>query len=311
MRLPILLFCLVVLNGPGGQAGPPPQPLQTPADLVARIPFIYDGVHVIIRATLDNYREQLNFIFDTGAEVNILNEKWKKYFKLTIPGEGDLSGSGAGMKVLPLTDIKAFHIGKGTLFNQQFYLEDLHDLNTRGQRIDGIIGYHLLASYIVKIDFDDHVIDLYRTGRFDYGPDGLLVKMRMNNYTPVIRAGVAISEGDTLTGWYNITTGGDYGVLFNYPYVEKYHLVTPDVLTGRDSVNDLLVNRQFTDFEIPAFMIGNHLLEHVDASFCPDVNDNDPTRDIAGAIGNDVFKHFNITLNYGEREIFLEPNGRK
>jgi len=280
-------------------------------ELVARIPFVYDGVHIIIRATIDQHKEPLNFIFDTGAEVNVLNRSWTKVFRIKPTQAGDLSGSGNGMKLLPVTFFKMVKFGKAELVNQQFFLEDLKDLNSRREHIDGIIGYHLLASYIVKINFNDRVIDLYKAGRFDYGHDGLMMRMRMNNYTPVIRAAVAVHSGDTLTGWYQITTGGDYGVLFNFPYVEKYRLTSPEEFTGKDSVDDLIADRQFTDFKIQAFVIGTQLMKKVDASFCPDVNDNDPTRDIAGDIGNDVFRHFNIILNYGEREIFLTPNGLK
>jgi hypothetical protein len=309
MRSVILVLCLLLFY-----ATSHPTALQLPeiqGDPIAKIPFIYDGVHIIIRATLDNHKEPLNFIFDTGAEVNVLNLTWKKTYKITPMRSGDLSGSGNGMKVLPVTEFKSLHFGKAILVNQQFYLENLKDLGNHKMHIDGIVGYHLLASYIVKIDYNDRIIELYRTGRFEYGTYGFLMKMRMNNFTPVIRAGVAIRAGDTLTGWYQITTGGDYGILFNYPYVEKNHLAPPQLLTGRDSVDDLLADRQFIDFKLPVFMIGNKMIEQVDASFCPDVNDNDATRDIAGDIGNGIFRHFNIILNYGEREIFLIPNGRK
>ncbi len=308
---PLILLGLLFTFRPGYCQLSRPRAIPAQGELVARIPFTYDGVHIIIRATLDQHKEPLNFIFDTGAEVNVLNRNWTKAFRITPMQSGDLSGTGNGLKVLPVTFFKLVRIGKAELVNQQFYLEDLKDLNSRKEHVDGIIGYHLLASYIVKIDFNDRVIDLYKAGRFDYGHDGLLMRMRMNNYTPVIRAGVAVHSGDTLTGWYQITTGGDYGVLFNFPYVEKYRLTSPEYFTGKDSVDDLLADRQFTDFKIPAFVIGTQLMEQVDASFCPDVNDNDPTRDIAGDIGNDVFRHFNIILNYGEREIFLTPNGLK
>ncbi|HVB02526.1 MAG TPA: hypothetical protein VNE41_02280 [Chitinophagaceae bacterium] len=311
MRLPEIVISLALLAFPVRTASPAPamhaHPLQYP---IARIPFYYDGVHIIIAVTVDNYREPLHFIFDTGSEVNVLSDRWKKIFRLYAYRSGDLSGAGNGLKVLPITEIKTLHVGRGELLNQDFYLEHLRNLDTHSERIDGIIGYHLLASYIVKIDFNDRVIELYKKGRFDYGTAGELLRMRMNNYTPVIRAGIALHEGDTLTGWYQITSGGDYGVLFNYPYMEKYRLATPAVLTGKDSVNDLLATRQFLDFRLPAFVIGNHCLQHVDATFCPDVNDNDYFQDIAGDIGNGVFRHFNIILNYGQRELFLESNGR-
>lgn len=279
---------------------------------VAVLPFRYDGLHIFIRGVIHPYdQDTLNFIFDSGCEMNILDASYAALWKINPTKKAGISGLADGMTYLPVAELPELQLGSAKLNRPSFYLEDLKALQAGPMPVDGILGYPLLANYTVMVDYDHHRLVLYNPGPFPYSKKGEVLRMELNFFTPIIQAALPFANGNTLKSWYHVTLGGNYGVLFNAPYVRKYRIDQAFLQrTSEWPVKDMLKTIDYFNGVLTALIIGRYHLRNVPGSYSPDVDDGNPDREIAGAIGNEVWRQFNLIFNLSQHELYLEPNGQ-
>ena len=146
--------------------------------LLTRIPFIQlTGGVVIVRATLDNFPDTLNFILDTGSSGISLDSTTVAYFSLK-PEESDRTIRGiAGIKKVGFLYNRKLHFPNLTVDSLNFHVNDYSVLTSvYGEQIDGIIGFSLLNRYIIKINYDSLQLDICSKGTIRYPKGGFLFK---------------------------------------------------------------------------------------------------------------------------------------
>ncbi|CAL1521139.1 retropepsin-like aspartic protease [Chitinophaga sp. MM2321] len=269
---------------------------------VAVIPFKLIDKHVVIPVLLSGSIDTLHFIFDSGAEVTILHTRIAEKLQLKSGREAFMSGSNNGMIKVPVTTLNALYLKEIRLPYVSAYLENLDALGP----IDGVIGVALLKSYIVKIDYRQQQITLFRNGKTPIGNTGRLLHFQLNFSTPVIDAAIQLPDGRSLPGHYHVTTGGDYGILFNWAYVDKNKLNTALPTIDTDKVQDMIKILYYINSSIPLLQLGGHDIKNVPVSYCKDVDDVGVFTEVAGAIGYDIWKQFTLTINYNKKELYLE-----
>lgn len=293
-----ILVCLPVLGFSQGDAT---------SKVVATLPFrLYDR-YMVIAASLSSTTDSLHFIFDTGAEVTTLSKKTAEKLMLETKNDGGLSGNDAVVIRVPTGTINVLYLDKTRLPFVKVYIEPLREFQSVPIPLDGIIGVDLLKAFVVKIDYEKQQIRLYRSGKSPADAVGRKLPLSLNFDTPAIEATIRLPNGKTLASRYHFITGGEYGILFNWPYMEKYQLnsLLPELST--DKVQDLYQELTYTNTSIPNLNMGNIRLDDVAASYCKEVNDAGSTSEVAGSIGFMVWRQFRtITINYGEREVYLE-----
>lgn len=302
-QLLLILLCLpLALAGQGRKDNA--QPAQQAA---AILPFrLYDN-HMVVSGSIGGYADTLHFIFDTGSEVTILHEGVAKKLQLQGRQEAGVSGTNNMMIKVGTTTLNVLYLGKARLPFVKAYLENILEFRNGPLPIDGIIGVDLLKAYTVKIDYVQQQLVLYRSGKTPSSVPGRLVPFRLNFATPVLEAVLQLPGGQSLTGRFHVISGGEYGVLFNWPYVEKNRLNTLLPTLGTEKVQDLLKTLTYTNSSLPFLAIGPYRLEQVPVSYSPDVNDKGALSEVAGSIGYEVWKQFrSITINYNARELYLE-----
>lgn len=269
------------------------------------IPFLYDGRQVLIPVTIDPKKDTLHFLFDTGCEVNVLSTEAAERLQLDDKGESGISGWRKEMTMVPQAHARSLQVGGISLPYPNFYLQDLGNATLNGVTIDGVIGYSLLQRYIVKLDFQQKKMTIFRAGNFHYPPGGELLKLGMSYKTPTISASIFTANGQMLTSTYHVITGGNFGLLLNGKYVQKYKLNSSLPATGSVTRQDLLLPVTYTQCQVPALQIGKNKLSHVPALYSPKVNDDAPGKEIAGAIGAEVWKQFTLVINLPGKELYL------
>jgi hypothetical protein len=277
---------------------------------LASVPFTADGAQLLIGAQIAGHPDTLHFLFDTGAEISVLSLRRAKAYHLNEKQEAGISGFGKEMTHVPVVEAPFLQIGAVKVPYPRFYLEDLSASEVKGISVDGIIGYDLLKRYIVKIDRDKSRLEIYKAGSFSCPPGGTRLKFSFNYDTPVVVGTLTLADGTPLTGSYHITTGGGYGLLLNFPYVQKHRLNARIPPTGSRTVQDLLKPITYTYGQAASFRIARYTLKQVTVSYSPDVNDGSAEGEIAGAIGYGIWQYFNLIFNYPEKELCLVPGKR-
>jgi hypothetical protein len=300
----MMIYCPVLMMAQGKNN---PAPAGTGSvQPLAVLPFQLVNDNVVVTCLYSGSADTLHFIFDTGAEVTTLHNELAT--KLQLQGNKILGVSGItnGMSMVETTTLNALYFKQLRLPFVKVYLENLSQFNTPWFKIDGIIGVDLLKKYIIKINHRQQQLEFYRTGKTPSNITGQLIPFRLNFATPAIDAAIQLPNGQIIPGRYHFTSGGNYGILFNFPFVNKHKLDALLPTINTDRVQDMLKTIYYVNSNIPSLEIGSLAIKKVPISYCKDVNDGGAFSEIAGSIGYDVWKHFNITINYAQKEIYLE-----
>jgi len=167
----------------------------------------------------------------------------------------------------------------------------------------GIIGYDLLASSIVEIDYIHHVVKLYDPIQFVPPADSSATPVNIDDEIPFVGATVGVSSGD----------------YFMLDDTEPFTVIFPDFWQAHpndvvDQGQGRAVNYTFGggDSQLKATQLkalnfaGTSFTEWI-AYEATDTQDLEGV-DIDGIIGCDFLQYFNVYFDYGHRAIYLEPN---
>lgn len=273
---------------------------------VGVIPFTLVNNHIVFPVTISGSSDTLHFIFDSGAEVTVMNTRTAEKLKMPSNRQAFMSGVNNGMIQVPIVTINALYIKELRMPYVNAYLEDLRDMGNEQTSIDGVIGVALMKSYIIRIDYKNQQLMFFPNGKTKVNTAGQLIHFQLNYTTPVVEATIKLPNGTALMGNYHVTTGGDYGVLFNWPFVEKYKLNTQLPTINTDKVRDMAKTLYYINSSITQLQMAGRSVNSVPVSYCKDVDDVGVFVEIAGAIGYEIWKHFTVTINYNKKELFLE-----
>lgn len=108
-----------------------------------------------------NGSRQLNFMFDSGAGITVLNKSVTPELDLTYNGGSQIGTSGRTIRSETSPE-NSLSIGKVTMEKVPLEIIGLDHLSTYFKvPVDGIIGYDLFEKYILKIDADRKTMAFY------------------------------------------------------------------------------------------------------------------------------------------------------
>ncbi|WP_298737181.1 aspartyl protease family protein [uncultured Chitinophaga sp.] len=284
------------------------RPVQLEKGAVAVIPFRLYGHHIVIPAMVSGHKDTLHFIFDTGTEVAVLHYGLADTLGVQGRQKAGVTATNNLMIKVNTATLNVLYLDKARLPFLKVYLENIPEFRNGSLKIDGFIGIDVLKAYIVKIDYAHRQLVLYSFGTAIPDIAGLQpIPFQINFRTPVITASIELPNGQSLRGNYHLTTGGDYGILFNWPYTDKHQLNQQLPTLSTDRVQDLVKTYDYVNSTVPALSIFSFRQQKVPISYCKDVNDDSPVMEIAGAIGYHVWKHFSaVIINYPQKELYLQ-----
>ena len=299
-----LIFLLIIneANASGRQ-----KQKDSVASLITSFPFtILSGGVMVVTAKLDDFKDSLNFILDTGSGGISLDSALVDYFGLpkTI-SQRTLRGIANIRRVTYVMD-RTLHLPNLNVTNLDFHLND-YDLltSTYGIRIDGIIGHSFLKQFIVKIDYDRNVIEIWSHGNIRYPRSGYTLKPVINNI-PVFDA--RVYDGRECSGKFFFDTGAGLSLLMTEDYVRDSSVLQTGkklILTQAEGLGGKKPMKLTT---VKQIKIGPYKFKHVPAHIFKDEFNVTSYPYLGGLIGNDLLRRFNLIINYAENEIHMKPN---
>jgi hypothetical protein len=164
---------------------------NTKTTFITRFPFtLLSGGIIILRATLDDFPDTLNFILDTGSGgISLDSAVVESLHLVKTPTERLLRGIAMMRKITYVTN-RTLHFTDLNVEHLDFHIND-YDLLTSvyGVKIDGIIGYSFFSRYIVKIDYDKSMVEVWSQGTIKYPRSGMVIKPAISGI-PVFNATV-------------------------------------------------------------------------------------------------------------------------
>ncbi|UXX78161.1 aspartyl protease family protein [Reichenbachiella carrageenanivorans] len=275
---------------------------------VASFPFEQYGDHSFIKVKV-NGSEELDFIFDTGDGLTVLNIARAKELGMasgsdatTTSAEGTISGK--------LVKHNELTVGGAPIHNIKVYETVLTHLEISiGKDIDGIIGYDILKNYVVSMNYDKKKIDLYDPATYKYKGKGTMMGINLTSFIPHIMGQVTLENGEKVMGEFFVDTGAKATIDFNTPFVESNDLTSK---VG-DSYIYLVAGLGDTEYEhhrgrVKSFAFENFAFTDMPVGLSHAKSGIQNHKKVAGIIGSGVLSKFNIVYNYAQKKMYWEKS---
>lgn len=278
-----------------------------PAKYVSKFAFQqFSGGVMLVRGLVNGYPDTLNFIFDTGSGGISLDSSTVATLRIpTVPSDRTIRGIAGIHKVNFLYNAK-LHLPGMTIDSLDFHVND-YDILTSvyGTKIDGIIGYSFLSRYIVKVDYDSLLITVYSPGEFKYKRGGHILRPLLTSI-PIIQSD--FRDQRSFNAKFYFDTGAGLCFLLSDDFAKDSSVLRPGkkpVITQAEGLGGKMTMQLTTVKEV---RVGPYRFRNVPTFIFDDEYNVTSYPYLAGLVGNDLLRRFNITVNYPKREIHIIPN---
>jgi PDZ domain/Aspartyl protease len=275
--------------------------------LITQVPFTtFTGGVVVIRAQLVGYPDTLNFIIDTGSGgISLDSTTCIRLNIVPVLTDKLIMGIG-GIRQLRYVNNRSLIIGNLRIDSLNFHVSDYDILSSvYGDRIDGIIGYSFFSRYIVKVDYDSSQLYVYTKGNIKYPRGGYLLKPAVVSLP--VQGGVLRDSREVDVRFY-FDTGAGLCLLLNSDFIKDSAVLNPDKKPLPTQAQGMggKANMQVTVMK--EFRLGPYKFRNIPTHIFDDEFNVTSYPYLAGLIGNDVLRRFNIIFNYEKKSFYLMPN---
>ncbi len=262
------------------------------ANLPILIPFETVGSTIFVPIRVNGSRPRW-FILDTGANDCGLADELAKTLHLNARASAE--GSGAGKGPVPYRR----YARKSALFDIngiQFRCEHLFSLDLSqqpailGRTVDGFLGSDFISQYVVVIDYDSEVLQLYDRTRFEYRGMGDVLPLTFDKRLPYVTARLTVAGVPPVQRRLLIDTGSEDAVDDN--------LILKSTGPHREVTGGVGLGQPYKVISgwVEQLELGRFQLSHL-PSVAPGIS----------LIGGEVLRRFRIILDYSRHHIILEP----
>lgn len=267
------------------------------------------GDHIFIHLSVDG-SEPLDFVFDTGDGLPVIDLDVAKNLNLDLNHSASKTSAQGAIKGA-LIDHNTIELNGIQLEKDiQLYATSLRHLEMSiGRNIDGIIGYDLLHHYVVKLDYDNEVFELYTQDSYSHNGSGQSFEFKLDNYIPHIACEVTLNDGEVLNGEFFVNTGAGTTLDFNTKFAKSENIVDR---TGEHFSYPVagLGDTETLHFEgrVKNFSFGSYDFNQMPIGISTAKHGIQNNKKVAGIMGNKVLKRFNITFDYSRKKIHFVKN---
>ena len=280
---------------------------QPQAEFITSFPFKqYSGGVMVVNAVLGDIPDTLHFILDTGSGGISLDSTTCAYFSIkTTPSDTIIKGMGLEHKVHFVFNQK-LHFKGLTVERLNFHVNDYEVLSSvYGEKIDGIIGYSFFSRYIVKINFDSSMVEVYAPGEISYPRGGTLLKPA---FTTLPIQNLTIRDGRKLNFNFFFDTGAGLCFLMSEQFAKDSSVLMRKRKTFQTQAEGMGGRLMMRLTVMKMIQIGHFRFRNVPTYLYTDEFNVTSYPFVGGLLGNDLLRRFNLTINYSKREIHLLPN---
>ena len=275
------------------------------------IPFEMVNRHIMLHVSVNNSRP-LSFVLDTGDRFAIVDLDRAKELGLSLEGQVQMSGAGAGTTTGSLVKNSSFTIPGLEGFSQpvNMALPVKRMASRLGQDFDGIIGSEFIKEFVVEIDYQARLIRLHDKTAFSYSGPGESIPVKLNSAGhPIIEGEVTPTGSDPVKGKFVLDLGSGGALALYSPFVIEHHLLGPAVKTikalGVGGAGGAVTGQlgRVSEMKIGRFRISNPI-----TLFSEDKQGALASSAILGNVGEQIASKFKVFLDYNHNRIIFEPN---
>lgn len=277
---------------------------------IAKIPFkLLPGGHILLKVKMNDNDQELDFVFDTGASTGVIDKTTaeelglKSTEKVRVPGAG-------GIETYDLIRNQQLKINDQLDLSLQFMVSvdmtRFHEVSD--EKYQGIIGYNLIRQNIMKIDYENEELVVYKSLEdIDLTGYQMIPFEFHSGAIPKIKLSF-ILNGKEYTGDVLFDSGAAQTLSINTPFVKKNDLRTQaDKKVVRKSEN-LGSTSTSEIIAIESVKIGKFSLDDLSIILSNDSKGVSSYDNMLGILGGRIIRRFKVILDYRSSKMYIKPN---
>jgi hypothetical protein len=267
----------------------------------AQVPFRFIENHIFVPITI-NCRESM-WIVDSGASLSVIDIGYAEELGLPLSGE-ILAESATNTVELAFTTLPPFTAGGIEFEEQQVAALDFIDLFRRTSDLEilGILGYDFLSRFVTKVDYANEVLTFYDPETFEYTGGGTVLDAPLTDN--IFRAEATLDGAYTGPWMLDLGAGG---MFLQTPYAKAHRLGRRDGVLGVIHGAGGRSLRRRSRYETIEF--GGYAVEEPEISMADydlDAEGELVEGQLAGSLGNSLFRHLVLYLDYDRQRVIVE-----
>jgi predicted aspartyl protease len=268
---------------------------------------------IIIPVTI-NDSDTLNFILDTGVRYPIITElPFVNKLNLNYLMPIDVKGLGIGENLTAYrsgnNQIKMEELVANNQEVQMIIDENFQISHMLGIPVHGLIGFNLFKEYIVRIDYLNEKITLYRPESFKYHDqkNDIILPLYFEANKPFVRTTIVTEDYTEVPVKLLVDTGASDALWLSEKSDERIHLPQNNIETflGRGLNGDVYGKKG----RIDGIWVGPLVLSKPIVAF-PNSDLIDQimsSNDRNGTLGAEILRRFTVTIDYINQRLTLRP----
>ena len=277
------------------------------------IPFELATRHILVKVTV-NHSRPLTFILDTGAGSAIMRLDVANELGLKLEGNVNIGGAGEGSQSGKLVRGAAWSLVGLDGFSQPVTMAiPFNEAQAAmGRDVDGIIGGEFIRQFVVEIDYQARQMTLHRPGSFEYKGDGQAIPLRFDvNRYPVLTATVTAPGRQPIDRLFLFDIGSSAALILHSPFVAEQDLLSTQARTIQSIGGGGAGGKTNGDLgRVTSLQIGRFVFENPITIFSRDKAGAFANPNRAGNIGAQIAMRFHLYLDYGRKQMIVEPSSR-
>lgn len=280
-------------------------------DRAVGIPFNFENDHIMVECRV-NDAKPIWFMFDTGADVTVINRSRLETLGLAGFGAGTTSGGG-NTTDFSFTHVARLAVGDAEIRDQRDGVIDLAGLErVYGMPLGGILGYDFASRFVIVIDYGTHTMSLYTPGA---GVSrGEKIPFVLEEGHPHVRGTITVDDGGPIAADFVIDSGAAESTNLTAPFVRANHLLerarktpagSPSVMSGSEKQ---FFAQTSVRGRLRTLALGGITLSDIPINLQQGTSGAYASASFSGTIGQRILQRFTNTFDYSRSALFLEPN---
>lgn len=307
MRLQTIGLLLTLCLSFPGRLNAQEQFVAKPTRHITTFPFkILTGGVITLKAKVSDFPDTLTFILDTGSGGISLDSATAADLKVKTVLSDRTIRSISGIRQVYFAYNQRLHLPGLTVDSLNFHINDYEVLTSAyGIKIDGIIGYSFLSRYIVKVNYDSSHISVWTKGSIKYPRGGFMLNPLLVSI-PIMRG--ELKDNKEIDARFYFDTGAGMCLLLSADFVNDSFFIKPKRKWYATQAEGPGGKAPMKQGVIKQVKIGPYKFRNVPTFIFDDDYNITQYPYLAGLIGNDLLRRFNLIINYQEHDIYLIPN---
>lgn len=290
---------------------PKPGPSDVHADAnIPPIPFNFENSHIMFKASV-NGRPPLWFLFDTGADQEVINSTRAKEFGIKPYGKSSTTGGGNTAAYDYARDVTIALPGV-ELRNQHVATIDETGLERAlGMPIAGLLGYDFISRFVVEIDYEKQLMTLHDPKGWHYAGAGFIIPITFDEGIPFMHGTISVPTKPAIPAFFVLDFGAQETMTLTSPFVKQHDLARL-AQTGTTVNRPAGLEKEFfaqnnVRGRIDLLTLGRLHARSIPVNMSVNTHGAYASTSFSGTIGQGIYRRYHVVIDYPRQRVILEP----